>query len=111
MSPKESPYVFRASQAPLVESSATLKVKEACMLGGMMVRYQERSPGSPNTGPWCKTGHTAYIIAGRLRYEFPDHEVEIAPGDVVHIPAGYAHRHRPHVVGDETVKYFITEFT
>lgn len=111
MSPNESPYVFRASQVPLEETSATLKVKEARMLGGMTARYQERSPGSPNTGPWCETGHTAYIIAGRLRYEFTDHEVEVGPGDIVHIPAGHAHRHRPHVVGDETVKYFITEFT
>jgi hypothetical protein len=29
---------------------------------------------------------------------------------MVHIPAGHDHRHRPSVVGDETVKYFITEF-
>ena len=111
MSPTESPYLFRASEAPLVQAGHGLRVKEARMLGGMAVRYQIRTPGPPNTGPWCETGHTAYIIAGRLRYEFPDHEVEIAPGDIVHIPAGHAHRHRPHVVGDETVKYFITEFS
>ena len=111
MSSEESPYVFRASQAPLAETSPTLKVKEARMLGGMTVRYQERLPGPPNTGPWCETGHTAYIIAGRLRYEFPDHDAEIGPGDIVHIPAGHAHRHRPHVAGDEAVKYFITEFS
>jgi len=105
-----SPYVFRASSAPLKEESSTLKVKEAHMLEGMTVRYQERMPGPSNTGPWCETGHTAYIIAGRLRYEFFDHDVEIGPGDIVHIPAGHAHRHRPHVTGDVAVKYFITEF-
>lgn len=111
MTVKDSPYVFRASKAALVEESATLKVKEAHMADGMIVRYQERSPGGDADGPWCETGHSAYILSGRLRYEFPDHEVEIGPGDIVHIPAGYAHRHRPQAIGDEPVKYFITEFS
>jgi uncharacterized cupin superfamily protein len=110
MPSKESPYVFRASEAALTQDSPTLKVKEAHMLDGMALRYQERSPGGPTDGPWCETGHSAYILSGRLRYEFPDHTVEIGPGDMVHIPAGNAHRHRPSVVGDEPVKYFITEF-
>ncbi len=108
---QESPYVFRASEAELVAHSPTLKVKEAHMVDGMIVRYQERSPGGDEAGPWCETGHSAYILSGRLRYEFADHEVEIGPGDIVHIPAGYDHRHRPHVLGEESVKYFITEFS
>jgi hypothetical protein len=29
---------------------------------------------------------------------------------MVHIPAGHDHRHRPTALGDEPVKYFITEF-
>jgi hypothetical protein len=29
---------------------------------------------------------------------------------MVHIPAGRDHRHRPTALGDEPVKYFITEF-
>lgn len=111
MDKQESPYVFRASKAALVEEGDTLKVKEAHMAGGMIVRYQERSPGGDPDGPWCETGHSAYILSGSLRYEFPDHEVEIGPGDIVHIPAGHEHRHRPHVLGAETVKYFITEFS
>lgn len=110
MAAKESPYVFRASTASLTQVSPTLKVKEAHMLGGMALRYQERSPGGATYGPWCETGHSAYILSGRLRYEFPDHAVEVGPGDMVHIPAGHAHRHRPRVVGDEPVRYFITEF-
>jgi uncharacterized cupin superfamily protein len=110
MAAKKSPYVFHASKAALAQVSLTLKVKEAHMLDGMALRYQERSPGGAADGPWCETGHSAYILAGRLRYEFPDHSVEVGPGDMVHIPAGHAHRHRPHVVGDEPVRYFITEF-
>lgn len=106
-----SPYVFRASEAPFTQASPTLRVKEAHMLGGLAVRYQERGPGPRNSGAWCETGHTAYILSGRLAYEFPDHTVEVGPGDMVHIPAGPAHRHRPSVVGAETVKYFITEFS
>ena len=110
MTTQESPYVFRASEAELVSESDTLKVKEAHMADGMIVRYQERGPGGVEDGEWCETGHSAYILSGRLRYEFADHEVEIGPGDIVHIPAGHTHRHRPHVLGDEPVKYFITEF-
>ena len=110
MSKQDSRYVFRASQAPLVPMGLALKVKEAHMLEGMTVRYQERAPGPPNLGPWCETGHTAYIMSGRLSYEFPDHSVEVGAGDMVHIPAGHAHRHRPSVLGGEPVKYFITEF-
>jgi gentisate 1,2-dioxygenase len=110
MAAKKSPYVFHASKAALAQVSSTLKVKEAHMLDGMALRYQERSAGGAADGPWCETGHSAYILSGRLRYEFPDHSVEVGPGDMVHIPAGHAHRHRPHVVGDEPVRYFITEF-
>lgn len=110
MAAKESPYVFRASAAELMPVSPTLRVKEAHMLGGIALRYQERSPGGAGDGAWCETGHSAYILSGRLRYEFPDHSVEVGPGDMVHIPAGHAHRHRPSVVGDEPVRYFITEF-
>ena len=110
MTTQDSPYVFRASEAELVAESDTLKVKEASMADGMIVRYQERSPGGGVDGEWCETGHSAYILSGRLRYEFPDHEVESGPGDIVHIPAGHAHRHRPHVLGEAPVKYFITEF-
>jgi mannose-6-phosphate isomerase-like protein (cupin superfamily) len=104
-----SRYVFRASAAPLVEVAAGLQCKEAHMLGGMVVRYQERGPQSV-AHDWCETGHTAFIISGRLRYEFADHSVELGPGDIAHIPAGPAHRHRPHVEGGEVVRYFITEF-
>lgn len=105
----DSPYVFRASAAPLERVSDSLLVKEAHMLDGMALRYQERSPGGKDDA-WCETGHSAYILSGRLRYEFADHSVEIGPGDMVHIPAGPAHRHRPQVIGDEPVRYFITEF-
>ena len=45
MTTQESPYVFRASEAELVAESDTLKVKEAHMADGMIVRYQERGPG------------------------------------------------------------------
>lgn len=110
MTEKESRYVFRASAAALTEASPTLKIKEAHMLEGMVLRYQERSPGGTPDDSWCETGHSAYILSGQLRYEFPDHTVEIGPGDMVHIPAGYDHRHRPSAIGDEPVRYFITEF-
>ena len=105
----DGPYVFHASRAPLQALGPGLMGKEARMGDGLVVRYQERAPGRDGD-EWCESGHTAYILAGRLRYEFADQVVEAGPGDIVHIPAGRAHRHRPRVVGSETVCYFITEF-
>lgn len=87
-----------------------LKVREAVSPFGMALRYQERAPGGAPSG-WCETGHSIFILSGRLRYEFDDHTVEAGPGDMLHIPAGLAHRHKPSVAGDEVVRYFLTEFS
>jgi quercetin dioxygenase-like cupin family protein len=105
----ESPYLFRAADHPLVEMSEQLKLREAVSPFGMAVRYQERQPGGPEPD-WCETGHSVFIVSGRLRYQFDDHTVEAGPGDMLHIPAGRLHRHRPSAIGPDPVKYFLTEF-
>ncbi|MBI4183920.1 MAG: cupin domain-containing protein [Proteobacteria bacterium] len=111
MAARDSRYVFRASEVSFRQAKPGLNVKEGRMLGGMTVRLQERHPGRRDpAAPWCETGHTAYVLKGRIGYEFADHEAEAGPGDMVHIPAGHAHRHRPFVAGNEPVLYFITEF-
>ena len=66
-------------------------------------------PGAPEAA-WCETGHSIFILAGRISYRFDDHSVEAGPGDMIHIPAGPAHRHKPCVVGNEVVRYVLTEF-
>jgi quercetin dioxygenase-like cupin family protein len=107
--PADSRYVFHASRVAQHPLGPGLAGKEARMPDGMVVRYQERAPGH-DSDHWCESGHTAYILAGRIRYEFPGETVEAGPGDIVHIPAGPAHRHRPRVISEEPVRYFITEF-
>lgn len=102
-------YVFHASLMPVRELFPGVAGKEARMPDGLIVRYQERAPG-PAGEHWCESGHTAYILSGRICYEFPDETVEAGPGDIIHIPAGHAHRHRARALGDAPVKYFITEF-
>lgn len=109
----DSPYHFPAAAHPLRQASARLKVREAISPFGIALRYQERTPDPPGTPPsdhWCETGHSIFVLAGRIRYTFDDHVVEAGPGDMLHIPAGPAHRHKPSVVGDEVVRYVLTEF-
>ena len=107
----ESPYLFRAADHPLQAANERLKVREAHSGFGIALRYQERAP-DPNAPErdWCETGHSIFILSGRIAYRFDGHSVEAGPGDMLHIPAGPAHRHKPSVVGEEVVRYVLTEF-
>jgi hypothetical protein len=107
-----SPYLFRAADHPLNDATDRLKVREAVSGFGIALRYQERAPDSTEAseGEWCETGHSIFILSGRIRYRFDSHSVEAGPGDMLHIPAGPAHRHKPSVPGPETVHYVLTEF-
>jgi uncharacterized cupin superfamily protein len=108
----DSPYLFRASAHPLHAVTERLTVREAVSRFGIALRYQERAPDPPGApeANWCETGHSIFILSGRIRYRFDDHSVEAGPGDMLHIPAGRAHRHKPSVLGDEVVRYVLTEF-
>jgi hypothetical protein len=107
-----SPYLFRASDHELRSVNDRLNVREAVTGFGIALRYQERAPdpaGAPEAD-WCETGHSIFILSGRISYRFDDHTIEAGPGDMLHIPAGRPHRHKPRVVGSETVRYVLTEF-
>jgi hypothetical protein len=112
----DSPYLFRAADHPLAQVNDRLTVREAASPFGIVLRYQERRPAPEDAqddapeANWCETGHSIFILEGRLRYRFEDHEVEAGPGDMLHIPAGPAHRHRPSVIGADPVRYVLTEF-
>src|SRR3954466_6938630 len=108
-----SPSRFAASDHPLRAVTDRLKVREAISDFGVALRYQERGPDAPGApeSDWCETGHSIFILAGRIRYTFEGQIVEAGPGDMLHIPAGRAHRHKPSVVGDEVVRYVLTEFS
>lgn len=107
-----SRYLFRAADHELHRVTERLAVREAVSGFGIALRYQERAPDPPDAPepPWCETGHSIFVLSGRIRYEFADHSVDAGPGDMLHIPAGPAHRHRPRVPGGETVRYVLTEF-
>ena len=107
----DSPYLFRAADHPLAQANERLKVREAQSGFGIALRYQERAPDPDAPDPnWCETGHSIFILAGRIQYRFDTHTVEAGPGDMLHIPAGPEHRHKPSVLGEETVRYVLTEF-
>jgi hypothetical protein len=108
----KSPYLFSAAEHPLHAKTPRLQLREAVTGFGIALRYQERMPNPPGTpeGNWCETGHSIFILSGRMRYRFDDHEVEAGPGDMLHIPAGPAHRHKPSAIGAEPAVYVLTEF-
>jgi hypothetical protein len=108
-----SPYLFPAAEHPLLDATDRLKVREAVSGFGIALRYQERAPDPPGAakGNWCETGHSIFILSGRIHYRFDNHTVEAGPGDMLHIPVGPDHRHIPSVPGPETVRYVLTEFT
>ncbi len=108
----DSPYLFRAADHPLTPHGEKLKVREAVSGFGIALRYQERAPDAPGApeSDWCLTGHSIFVLEGRIRYRFDTHTVEAGPGDMLHIPAGPEHRHKPGVVGDRPVRYVLTEF-
>lgn len=107
-----SPYLFPAAEHPIVQAGPRLRLREAVSGFGIALRYQERQPDPPGTpeGEWCETGHSIFILEGRIRYRFDTHTVEAGPGDMLHIPPGRAHRHKPTVVGTTAVRYVLTEF-
>jgi Cupin domain len=109
----DSPYLFSAANHPLQQVTDRLKVREAVSGFGIALRYQERAPDNPDggtDGAWCETGHSIFVLSGRIRYRFDSHTLEAGPGDMLHIPAGPDHRHKPNVLGPETVRYVLTEF-
>ena len=108
----DSPYLFRAADHPLHDAGPRLKLREAVSGFGIALRYQERVPDPAGTpeAEWCHTGHSIFILSGRIRYRFDSHSVEAGAGDMLHIPAGPAHRHKPAVLGQEVVRYVLTEF-
>ncbi|WP_428492397.1 cupin domain-containing protein [Rhodopila sp.] len=107
-----SPYLFRAADHELRQVSDRLKLREAVSGFGIALRYQERAPDPAGAAEadWCQTGHSIFILSGRIRYRFDSHTVEAGPGDMLHIPAGREHRHKPGVVGPDPVRYVLTEF-
>ena len=120
----DSPYLFRSADHPLHAATDRLKVREAVSGFGIALRYQGPRPihrgcqggcqgGVPEgvpEGVWCETGHSIFILSGRIRYRFDTNSVEAGPGDMLHIPAGPEHRHKPAVIGSEVVCYVLTEF-
>ncbi len=108
----KSPYLFTAADHPPRVVNDRLTIREAVSGFGIGLRYQERAPDPPGAPDpaWCETGHSIFILSGRIAYQFDDHGVEAGPGDMLHIPAGRAHRHKPRVLGSEAVHYVLTEF-
>jgi len=68
---------------------------KVCEIDGKQIRLLEfgRDLRHPD---WCARGHTGCILTGEMRLEFENGaDVIYRAGDLLHIPAGAADRHRP----------------
>ena len=78
---ENSPYLFPAADHPLRAVTDRLRVREAISGLGIALRYQERAPDPPGTpeAAWCETGHSIFILCGRISYRFDNHTIEAGP--------------------------------
>ena len=44
---------------------------------------------------WCEVGHIGYVLEGELEIEFESKLQSYIAGDVIFIPEGAEHKHRP----------------
>src|ERR1044072_3358866 len=66
-----------------------------CETDGGPARLLEFGPDLAHP-EWCERGHRGIVLEGELRIEFENGADAIYhPGDLIHIPAGKADRHRP----------------
>ncbi len=73
------------------------------------VRLIELSKGFSHP-EWCEKGHVGYVLEGELEIEFESRIESYACGDVIFIPEGAEHKHRPSCKGD-MVTFLSTEAT
>ena len=82
-------------------------------LGGYMVNFVSFAADADLDGPLqalpggaCQCPHWGYVIAGRLRFVFEDHEEIYETGDAFYQPPG----HRPYVdAGTELLQFSPTD--
>ena len=79
---------------------------------GIALRYQERAPDAPGAAEpaWCETGHSSSSWPGASATRSTTTASRRALATCCTSRPGAAHRHKPSVVGDEVVRYVLTEF-
>jgi quercetin dioxygenase-like cupin family protein len=71
-----------------------------CETDGGPARLLEFGPDLAHP-EWCERGHRGIVLEGELRIEFENGADAIYhPGDLIHIPAGKADRHRPSALSE-----------
>ncbi len=60
---------------------------------------------------WCLKGHYAYLIAGKLEIQFSGKTEVYEPGDVIFIPDGEEHQHRPGVLSEKVLFFSVEELS
>lgn len=72
-----------------------VRAKEA-ILGGERLRLVEFSEDFEEAD-WCRKGHIAYVIDGKIEIEFEGSIVQLKAGDGLFVPSGESSKHRARV--------------
>ena len=56
---------------------------------------------------WCRRGHMAYVLEGQMELDFDGRTELFEKGDVMFIPDGDEHRHRPKALTERVVFFSV----
>lgn len=76
--------------------------------GSKTFRLVEMTPASLHP-EWCEIGHVGLLVEGDLEIEFAAETLRYKAGDALHIPSGFAHRHRPRALSGRAQMFLIED--
>ena len=101
---------FRRFDIPVKRSvwaRSSICSSAAFQQGELQVRLVEWDKAMVHAS-WCVKGHVGYVLEGVVEIDIAGEVVRYEAGDVLILPEGEAHKHRPKVLS-EKMRFFSVE--